>query len=249
MHQDNSTFKAIRERFSSHRFSNKSVADSLLFELLDLANRTPSGFNLQPWHFILVRDETVKKVLCHIAMDQKQVLEAPATVVFVANPQTWQTKYPSMISTAVKDGLMTENHAKNYLKSIEILFKIGTLGIYALYKKVLTPLYRLRKPTPTLITSETGAKHYVREQTMLAVSTFMIAAKSAGLDTCPMEGFDEERLKKLLAIPAVMTVPVIVAVGYAEESAERKESVRVALDKVVSLERYPNLLENNSLKK
>ena len=95
-----------------------------------------------------------------------------------------------------------------------------------------------------LVCSE--AKNYVRSQTMLAAATFMIAAKGAGLDTCPMEGFDEHRIKKLLAIPAHMSVPVIVAVGYPlnpEEQNEKPQSYRFPLREKLSVDVFTNRLK------
>ena len=64
---------------------------------------------------------------------------------------------------------------------------------------------------------------------MLSAATFMIAAAGAGLGTSPMEGFDEYRLKRLLAIPMNYTVPIIIAVGYSADSSDARLSVRLPL--------------------
>jgi nitroreductase len=77
---------------------------------------------------------------------------------------------------------------------------------------------------------------------MLAAATYMIAASGAGLATCPMEGFDEERLKKLLAIPRYMSVPAIVATGYAVEGDDVPESLRLPLVDKLSVDLFPNKL-------
>lgn len=42
----------------------------------------------------------------------------------------------------------------------------------------------------------------------------MIAAKGLGLETHPMDGFDEECIKKEFHIPDDKIIPMLVAVGY-----------------------------------
>jgi len=42
----------------------------------------------------------------------------------------------------------------------------------------------------------------------------MIAAKGFGLETHPMDGFDEGAIKKTFGIPENKIIPMLVAVGY-----------------------------------
>ena len=51
---------------------------------------------------------------------------------------------------------------------------------------------------------------------------FMLAATAAGLGTCPMEGFDEGRVRKLLRIPAYMVVVVVIPVGYSADGPVKR---------------------------
>ncbi len=237
------TFRAIQERHAARHFSSKPLADRLLYDLLDLANRAPSGFNLQPWHFIVVRDQEIKSLLHQIALDQSQVLEAPATVVFVANPHAWRSNYGRILDTGVDSGMISREFAATSRKNVTLTFEIGPLGLIGLAKRLLLPFRRIRKPIPLVITSQQESVHYARAQTMLAAATFMVAATAAGLATAPMEGFDEYRLKKLLAIPRVMSVPIIIPVGYAVDGDTAPASFRLPIVEKVSVDLYPNVLE------
>lgn len=238
--RNNPTFEAIRKRHAARHFSSREIADSVIIELLELANRAPSGFNLQPWHFVLVKNPDLRKLLMHVALDQPQVGEAPMTVAFVADPRAWRNSYERVLTLGLETKRMTERHAAFNRRMVKLLFKTGPLGIYGLGKKITVPIRRLFRPTPTVITSPQEAAHYVRSHTMLAAMNFMIAAKSIGLDTSPMEGFDEERLKKLLAIPASMTVPVIISIGYPLDDETPPPSVRLPLEEKLSLDLFPN---------
>lgn len=237
------TFEAIRNRSSQRRFSQKEVSDPLLFELLELANRAPSGYNLQPWHFILIRDQEVKSLLSHVALDQKQILEAYTTIVFVSDPDAWRTTYPRTLKNSVAAGSMSQKYADFSRRNVSMLFRTGPIGLFGLMKKITTPLRRFKQPTPQLITSKSDADAYVRSHTMLAAATFMIAASGAGLSTCPIEGFDEYRLKRLLAIPKHLSVPIIVAVGYAIDGDDSVRSYRLPLVTKLSADLFPNKLE------
>ena len=69
----------------------------------------------------------------------------------------------------------------------------------------------------------------------------MIAAKGAGLDTCPMEGFDEFRIKRLLNIPQHMRVPIIVPIGFSLEIEEEAvRSIRLPIESKISIDRFGN---------
>lgn len=236
--QGNQIFDVIRSRQAVRRFSQREVPLNLLQELLDLANRAPSGFNLQPWHFIIVRDPVLRKLLTHVALDQLQVLEAPITVVFVANPDTWKTIYKKILDLALKNGAMTEARVEKYRRATQLQFFLGPFALFGWLKNIFVVLRRLKKPTPTVVTSKQEAGQYVITQTMLCAATFMLAAKAAGLDTCPMEGFDEYRIKKLLKIPASMRVPIIVPIGYAMELEEGKQSVRLSVEEKMSIDQF-----------
>jgi len=52
------------------------------------------------------------------------------------------------------------------------------------------------------------------KQVSLAAMNFMLAAASGGLGTCPMEGFDESRVKKILGIGREKVVVLMMPVGY-----------------------------------
>lgn len=50
----------IRRRRTVRQFSNRPVAVETIKECLLAAGTAPSGANLQPWHFVVVSDPTVK---------------------------------------------------------------------------------------------------------------------------------------------------------------------------------------------
>lgn len=52
------------------------------------------------------------------------------------------------------------------------------------------------------------------KQTSFAAATFVYAAHASGLSTCPMEGFDDAKLRAALEIPDRYSIPVVFSCGY-----------------------------------
>lgn len=234
-----STTDTIQARFAARSFTNQDVSTETLIQLLELANTAPSGFNLQPWEFLIVRDPEIKKQLHPIAMNQQQILQAPAIVIFIANPDAWKS-YTTILQRGHDSGWLSENAVQYYRKTTKIVFNTGPLGLFGLAKKIGIPMARWFKPIPNVITSKAQTREYVNAHTMLAAATYMIAAKAHGLDTCPMQGFDESKLKKCLNIPASKSIPVIIPTGHAEPPQPSTRSIRLPVQTKTSLNRYGN---------
>ncbi len=54
-------FDAIMTRRSIRAWKPKDVPDDLITRLIDAAIHAPSSHNSQPWHFIIIRDKSVKQ--------------------------------------------------------------------------------------------------------------------------------------------------------------------------------------------
>lgn len=65
--------EAALSRRSVRAYRDVPVTDEEVRQLLTLTGRAPSAFNLQPWRFIVVRDQATKDKLQAAAYGQKQV--------------------------------------------------------------------------------------------------------------------------------------------------------------------------------
>lgn len=87
-------FDAIYGRCSIRSFdSSRSIPDDVLNRILEAATRAPSAGNLQPWRFIVVRDEGVKEDLARAALMQSWITEAPVIVVVCADLDASGVRY------------------------------------------------------------------------------------------------------------------------------------------------------------
>jgi nitroreductase len=80
-----SAAEAAIARRSVRSYTEQPVTDEEIRDLLELTGRAPSAFNLQPWRFVVVRDQAVKDQLRAAAYGQKQVGEAPVVIAMYAD--------------------------------------------------------------------------------------------------------------------------------------------------------------------
>ncbi len=70
----------VRTRRSIRDFSREGVDLDAVVHVVKLAAMAPSAWNLQPWRFVVVTDQTTRTNLQAASFGQKQVGEAPVVV-------------------------------------------------------------------------------------------------------------------------------------------------------------------------
>ena len=179
--------QAIKERRSINFFEpGKEISDGKLKELFEIANLSPSSFNLQPWKVVVVRESQHKKVLRKCAFDQPKVEDASAMLIIIADPQGVEENMERMLNSWQELGYM-----KPEMKEV--------------YKGMAQSLYG---PADSL-----KRKIFAVKNASLFAMNLMLAAKGLGIETHPMDGFDEDCIKKEFNIPADKIIPMLIAVG------------------------------------
>lgn len=88
------TAHAALSRRSIRNYAPTPVAEDDLRELLRLAGRAPSAFNVQPWRFLVVQSTDLKAKLSEAAYGQQQIIKAPATIVMYADMESALERMP-----------------------------------------------------------------------------------------------------------------------------------------------------------
>jgi nitroreductase len=82
--------EAIEKRKSIRKFKEKEVPDKILKEVIDVARLAPSGHNLQPWRFIVVKKkENLLKFREQKVFVQDWVYEAPVVIVCCSEKEAY----------------------------------------------------------------------------------------------------------------------------------------------------------------
>ncbi|HEU5395786.1 MAG TPA: nitroreductase family protein, partial [Verrucomicrobiae bacterium] len=96
--------QVLLERRATSHFKPDSVPEEYLEAILRFAAQAPSGYNLQPWHIIVVRDEANRKRLRECAMGQEKVAEAPVVLIFFGIRNEWKQKIDGIFQEGVRRG-------------------------------------------------------------------------------------------------------------------------------------------------
>lgn len=75
------------------KFSSQEVDDKLIGVILYSAQHAFSAGELQPWKFIVVKDENLKKQLSKASLDDRNVAEAPIDIVLCVDLDVVSLKY------------------------------------------------------------------------------------------------------------------------------------------------------------
>ena len=72
----------ITSRRSVRKYFNKEIPNELIERLLQAAHWAPSGGNMQPWHFYVLRGEAKQKVCDSLRRPTHWIYSAPVAVSY-----------------------------------------------------------------------------------------------------------------------------------------------------------------------
>mgnify|MGYP001499287846 CR=1 FL=1 len=94
---------------------------------------------------------------------------------------------------------------------------------------------------PMLASFYAGKAQLQRDEAMrscgMAAQTLMLSAKALGYDTCPMIGFDNEQLARLINLPDGYIISMIITLGKAEKAANKRAG-QLPLEELLVTDRF-----------
>lgn len=182
---------AIAKRRSIKTFKTDPIAPELLKQLVELTVAAPSSYNMQGWQIILVQDEAQKVALSAASWNQQQIVQAPVTFVFAADPNAGEQNLIPIIEQGLETGAWNEGTV-NYFKTAIPQFQ-AALG--------------------------DKRREYAIKDAIIAATHLVLAAESLGLSTCFMNGWIEDQVKEVIgaADNLDLAIAILVPVGYAAE--------------------------------
>jgi nitroreductase len=189
---------------------------------------------------------TNKEILGRLSdacLGQSAASTAPQMVVFVTRQDLhWERERKmnllsreNILKHSPKDRLdgRLKKQSAYYSKVMPFLYS-RFFGLIGLLRKLIVHSVGLFKPMPRQV-SESDTRVVVHKTCALAAQTFMLAMADEGYDTCPMEGFDSVRVKRILNLPLGAEVNMIISCGLRAENGVFGDRVRIPFDDVYKL--------------
>jgi len=199
-------FQAMQERHACKLFdATKRIPKEQLDTILEYGRLSPSSFGMEPWRFLVVQSQEMKERLRPLCWDQPQITTCSDLILIktIIGPLTPGNQYS-------RDMLSRRDLPQ---ERIEAYFKI--YDTFATEK----------------MASE-GIFSWSSRQCYLAAANMMTGAATMGIDSCPIEGFEKEKIEALLEMdPAKEQLALIIAFGYRVN--ERSKKIRLPRETIV----------------
>lgn len=235
----NTEFQRIVEfRRSNRGFDPKvAVPDEVIKISLERAILSPNSSNMQLWEFYWLSTPEAIEAMTPICLNQRAASTAKQMVVFVTRKDKWKSRALWNLNL-IKQNIVgkpdkgQEKSLNYYGKIMPFVYANDPFGILTFARKVMSFFMGLNKPFFRLGGSA-SQRITAHKSCALAAQTFMLSIAAEGFHTCPMEGFDELRLKRYLKLPKGAEINMVVSVGMGTEAGVWGKRNRLAFDEVV----------------
>lgn len=223
-------FEVVEKRRSVRKFTNKEIPENVMRKCLKAATLAPNSSNLQTWEFYWVRNLENKKKVVEACFSQNAAKTAKEIVIAVGRIDTWKRNRDLIIEDYKKKGKLIPLVKKYYQKLIPFAYSHDRFGIYGILKRIFYLFFNIIGFFRPIIRGPIY-KHQLFEtiskSTALACQNFMMALVAEGYASCPMEGFDEKRIKKILNLNWQSHVVMIFGIGEADKNGVYGERFRI----------------------
>ncbi len=200
---------------------NKELDSAKVRHCIELATLSPNSSNMQLWEFYHITDPQKLKEIAEACLSQSAATTAKEIVVFVTRQDLHRKRAKEILEFEkgnIKRNSPPDRQEKRikdrelyYGKVMPFLYS-RFFGLLGLFRKTLAVTVSLFRPMATYM-SESDIRAVSHKSCGLAAQTFMIAMANEGYDTCPLEGFDGRRVKKILDLPYGAKINMVIPCG------------------------------------
>lgn len=180
---------AIQARRSIRKFKPDPVPDNLVQELLEAARLAPSGVNVQPWRFVVVKSE-----------EGKAKLSAGTPLPFVPGA-------PVVIACCIDSQALD-----NIGQRMKELQEAGAMA------SPPQGAANSNSNLQSRLKDEVQANAYLRLNAAIAIEHINLRAVDLGLGTCWVMMFDQDKIKAALALEDRYHVVALIPVGFPDQA-------------------------------
>lgn len=204
--------KAYQFRHACKEFDpEKKISDEDFQFILETGRLSPSSFGFEPWKFVVVQNPALRERLKQVSWGaQKQLPTSSHFVIILARTKESLLANADYIQTFMSEiqhfpADVIETRTRVYQKFLESDFK--------------------------LLENDRAIFDWASKQTYIVLGNMMTAAAQIGIDSCPIEGYDQEAVERILKEEGILNdgefgVSVMVAFGYRAHDPSRPKTRR-----------------------
>lgn len=168
--------QGIDHRLAVRVYSDRKISKEDVDFILDAAWLSPSSIGLEAWRFIVLEDDSIKEALKEIAWGAQYQLETASHFVLLIAGKDVRYDSDNVYQSLVRRGLTNEADLKARLER-----------------------YQSFQESDMHLDSPRALFDWAAKQTYIALGNMMMTASLMGIDSCPIEGFDYDKVNQLLS--------------------------------------------------
>ncbi|KZZ84623.1 NAD(P)H-dependent oxidoreductase [Bacillus sp. SJS] len=208
---------AFQFRHATKQFdAAKKIPEEDFQFILETARLSPSSFGYEPWKILVVQNKEIREKLM---------------------PYTWGGK--GQLPTASHFVLIFSRNEKDmHHESAYIQHMMDANGLPEESQKIRRSIFKTFQESDfKLLESSRAMFDWSSKQSYIALANMMTSAAQIGIDSCPIEGFDKDKVEQVLREEGILTgdnleLSVMAAFGYRVD--EPRAKTRQSLDTLVN---------------
>ncbi len=182
----------LKWRYATKAMNGKKVPQEKIDNIIEAISLSPTSSGLQPFEVMVIKNQDLKEKIKDISFNQSVVADCSHLLVFAA----WDNYTVERI-----------NKMFDYTNEVRGFKSEG----WENYRQFLLGIYPQRDPEENY--------NHAAKQAYIAFSNAITAAAFEGVDCTPIEGFEPEKLDKLLGLEQKgLRSCLLLPVGYRDES-------------------------------
>ena len=189
---------AMKTRRSIRKFKSEPIPEEFVTQLIEAARLAPSGSNLQPTRFVIIKSDVVRSQL-NQATPLPFVSQAPLVIACCVDAESFgglgtrarELKEAGAFADTPLDKMDSEDYAKRRTMD------------------------------------QATAEAYLRLNAAIAIDHITLRAVDLGLSTCWVMMFDQEKVKQILGLGENYNVVALIPVGYPDQNPNARPRIEM----------------------
>ncbi|OFI46458.1 hypothetical protein BG262_05435 [Floricoccus penangensis] len=200
---NNDFLDVVVNRRSIRRYKDNKIDKQEILDILNLAVKSPSSRNMQPWEFVVVESDEAKDNLSQMVYSNVQQIKTSSFALIIFSRQILEDNIEVVAEGEVVSGNFPAENKDEYV---------------AYMKKSYASM------------DDDSKAHIATFDTGLLTANFLNAARHFGYDTNVIGGFVRDQVKDAFAPADNLNPAIVISVGIADE--EGKTTYRIPAEDI-----------------